>query len=96
MSIKNSWKKVGGDFAQFGRDMKDGRIEGRTLKRIGVDFGKSMVLSVTKGAEKAADWAETEEPAPPAENPVEQAEAPAENPVEQADTPAEEEKPEQP
>ncbi len=67
MSIKKSWKKVGGGFTQFGRDIKDGRIEGRTLKRIGVDFGKAMVLSLTKGAGKAAAWAEREDAEPVSE-----------------------------
>ena len=53
MSLKDSWKKVGSDFKNMGKNGL-GRDIGTTAK----DFGKSVYKSVLTGAEKAGGLAE--------------------------------------
>lgn len=64
-SVKESWKQVGSDFGDLGKDIGNSKI-GKDIGKLGKDFGKSFVKTVKTGIKAATDWAGRED-APDAE-----------------------------
>ncbi|MBO4385083.1 MAG: hypothetical protein J5854_06660 [Clostridia bacterium] len=60
-SVKESWKKVGSDFGDVGRDIGKSEL-GKDLGKLGKDFGKSIVKSVKHGVKAVSDWADKDDP----------------------------------
>ncbi|MCR5610567.1 MAG: hypothetical protein K6F68_01860 [Clostridiales bacterium] len=60
-SVKDSWKKVGEDFGDVGRDIGNSDL-GKDLGKLGKDFGKSIVKTVKHGVKAVSEWADKEDP----------------------------------
>lgn len=59
-SVKESWKKVGSDFSAIGKDIKEGGL-GEDVKKLGKDFGRSVVKTVKHGVKAVSEWADKDE-----------------------------------
>lgn len=62
-TVKESWKKVGNDFGDIGRDIGNDGVKklGKDLGKLGKDFGKSVVKTVKHGVKAASEWADKED-----------------------------------
>lgn len=72
-TVKESWKKVGNDFGDLGKDIGNTGI-GKDLGKIGKDLGKSIVKTVKHGAKAVSNWAEKDDPEPVDTQPAEEGE----------------------
>ena len=84
-TVKDAWKKVGSDIGDIGNDIANSDL-GKNVKKLGVDFGKSVVTTVKHGIRAVSEWAasDDDEFAAEAESEVIYAEAPAEETVAEA------------
>lgn len=59
-TVKESWKKVGDDLGNIGKDIKEGGL-GEDVKQFGKDFGKSVVKTVKHGVKAVSEWADKDD-----------------------------------
>ncbi len=87
-TVKDSWKKVGADINELGKDIKSSDL-GKNMKQLGKDFGKSVVKTVKHGIKSVSEWAASEDDEP--EEPIIDAEPEVQaDPGEEAEAYAEE------
>lgn len=59
-TVKESWKKVGNDFSDLGKDIGNTGI-GKDLGKLGKDLGKSVVKTVKHGVKAVSEWADKDD-----------------------------------